>query len=76
MSESPYHKPCPHCGKHIDIYDLLDEMFAPITHTIGHAIKKLFALGKRSGGKSALQDANDAIWSINRWIENQERKAK
>ena len=71
---SVYHKPCPNCGGMIDVYDLLDRMFHPIPHTIGHAIKKLLVLGKRSGGKSAVHDAQDAIWSVNRWIEMQPKQ--
>lgn len=66
---SVYHKPCPHCGGLIDVYAIL-EMFGPISHSIGHAIKKLLVLGKRIGGKSADQDAKEAIWSINRWLED------
>ncbi len=72
--KSLYHKPCPYCGHLIDVYDILDRMFAPIPHVIGHAIKKLLVLGKRSGGKSPEHDANDAIWSINRWKEMQPKE--
>lgn len=68
---SVYHKSCPHCGRLLDVYNVL-EMFGPISHSIGHAIKKLLMLGKRNGGKPPIQDANEAIQSIERWREMQQ----
>lgn len=74
MDNSPYHKPCPKCQKALDLYDIL-EMYNP-PHAIAHAVKKLLVLGKRSGGKTAIQDAKEAIWSIKRWIEQWEAEEK
>jgi hypothetical protein len=41
------------------IQDALSQKSRP-----AHAFKKLWALGKRSGGKSYTQDLREAIWSL------------
>ena len=46
-----------------DAYDVLNS-FDPELEQLSHAIKKLLAAGDRSGGKTMLQDINEAIWSL------------
>lgn len=53
-----------------DAYDVLNAFYSkpedklPCQSQVDHALKKLLALGKRSGGKSLEQDINEAIWSL------------
>ena len=58
----------------VDVYDILDAYEVP--YNIGHAIKKLLCLGKRSGGKSIVQDLKEAIWTLERAVEIIESKAE
>ena len=59
------------CGKYarieIDFYDLANELDLP--DEVKHSIKKLWALGSRSGGKSKVRDLKDCNWQNNRAIE-------
>jgi len=52
----------PYIG-HFDVYDVLNA-FNPPSEQIRHAVKKLLVTGGRLGGKTALQDINEAIWSL------------
>lgn len=53
-----------------DAYDVLNAFYSkpedklPCQTQVDHALKKLLALGKRSGGKTIEQDINEAIWSL------------
>ena len=62
------------CGKfarvEIDFYDLANELNLP--DEVKHSIKKLWALGSRSGGKSMIRDLKDCTWQNNRAIERLE----
>lgn len=58
----------------VDVYDILDAYEVP--YNIGHAIKKLLCLGKRSGGKSIVQDLKEAIWTLERAVEIIEGKTE
>ena len=52
----------PYIG-HFDVYDVLNA-FSPPSEQIRHAVKKLLVTGGRLGGKTALQDIDEAIWSL------------
>lgn len=62
---NPYVKPLTERMKqnnNIDVYDVclafgLDAMRA-------HAVKKILVPGQRNGGKSAVQDIEEAVWSL------------
>lgn len=58
-------------NSYVDVYDIL-VAFDVRCPAIQHAIKKLLMPGQR-GGKSKLQDLNEAHLSINRAIELEER---
>lgn len=62
-------------GQSVDVYDILTafEVTCPATQ---HAMKKLFALGARSGGKTKVQDLEEAIWSLQRAVELEREKVK
>lgn len=64
---SHYFKRLPEGVKYIDIYMILD-LWEVTSQGIGHAIKKLFAPGKRHS-KSYLQDITEARDTLNRVIE-------
>lgn len=52
----------------IDIYRFL-ELFNVRDNALGHAIKKLIVPGMRGGGKPAEKDVQEAIDTLQRWIE-------
>lgn len=54
-------------GVELDVYDIAEAYDVPFI--LGHAIKKLLCLGRRSGGKSVLHDLEDVRDTINRAIE-------
>jgi hypothetical protein len=59
----------------IDFYRMYDMLKAGKVHEVGdsaieHAMKKLTALGLRSGGKSKIQDLEEAIWSLQNAIKD------
>jgi hypothetical protein len=62
-----YYKRLLRTETHVDIYRVC-ELFNVGGGPVEHAIKKLFALGKR-GAKDRRQDLLDAIDSLNRAIE-------
>jgi len=72
--KSPYHRL--NIFKHkdqIDFYDIIDILESNgdrIPHQIIHGIKK--RLYNDRGHKSPVQDKKEAVWSINRWIEENE----
>ena len=68
---NPYRKTIK--GVEIDVYDIIDA-YGVTDYAIAHAIKKLLCLGKRSGGKSVVQDMREAAWSIDRAAEIVESK--
>lgn len=55
---------------YIDIYEVC-RLFNVDDNTgaIHHAIKKLLVSGGRSGGKTKRQDVDEAIQSLQRWVE-------
>lgn len=63
--ENPYRRKIR--SETVDLYDIFNAYDIP--YGVGHAIKKLFCLGKRSGGKTALQDLEEAHWTLGRAIE-------
>lgn len=53
----------------IDFYHMYDQFKLGKPHEVGdsaieHAWKKLTCAGERSGGKSKIQDLEEAIWSL------------
>lgn len=56
----------------IDMYLLMD-LFEVSDHAVGHAIKKLFCPGAR-GAKTKQQDIEEAVWSLQRYLEIQNRR--
>ncbi len=54
--------------REIDIYRLL-ELFDVTDQALGHAIKKLMAPGKRGAGKTTEKDVQEAIDTLERWLE-------
>ena len=48
---------------YLDVYDI-DAMWPEENTAVVHARKKLINLGKRSGGKSKVQDIEEAIQSL------------
>jgi hypothetical protein len=59
----------------IDFYRMYDMLKSGKVHQVGdsaieHAMKKLAALGQRSGGKSKIQDIEEAIWSLQNAIKD------
>ncbi len=58
----------------LDFYTVWDAIKLGKNYQVGdsaieHAIKKGFAIGERSGGKSRVQDLKDMIWSLERAVE-------
>lgn len=71
MSDNKYARPFTKRMKDnqtFDVYDVLQAFDVPC-HKVGHAIKKLLAAGQRSGGKSELQDLQEALWSLQEAIK-------
>lgn len=64
---SHYYKKVPEGVEYIDVYRVL-EMFDVTNPSIAHAVKKLLVAGGR-GHKDLDKDVNEAIVSLNRWIE-------
>ncbi len=71
MSDNKYARPFTNRMKSTDNFDVYDVLTAfKVTCPMRqHAIKKLLAAGKRSGGKSELQDLQEALWSIQEAIK-------
>jgi hypothetical protein len=67
--QNPYNKIIR--GVQIDVYDVC-AAYHVTDYGVAHAIKKLLCLGKRSGGKGALQDLKEAHWTLSRVIEQLE----
>lgn len=63
MSDNPYKFTVK--GTTFDFYDLSDAINFEQS-AVEHAVKKLVALGKRSGNKSYMQDLHEAIQSLYR----------
>lgn len=52
----------------VDVYRVLD--LFQVTHPCAqHAIKKLLVPGNRGGGKTSQQDVEEALDTLNRWLE-------
>jgi len=60
-------------GAEIDVYDIL-RAYNIADPALAHAIKKLLCAGQRNGGKSARQDVEEALQSIENWIKNDSRE--
>lgn len=61
---------------HIDVYRVCD-LFNVTDPCLQHAVKKLLVAGGRGAGKNIQQDVQEAIDTLNRWIEMQnENEAK
>ena len=63
-----YHKNVAHL-KYVDVYRVI-ELFDVKDHAIAHAIKKLLCSGER-GAKDKIQDVQEAISSLLRYLEMQ-----
>lgn len=66
-SYSHYYKKVPQGVKYIDVYRVL-EMFSVSDPAIQHAVKKLLVAGGR-GHKDLIKDVEEAIISLNRWVD-------
>lgn len=55
---------------YFDVYDVLNA-FHPINEQVRHAVKKQLMSGGRLGGKSAIQDLNESLWSLSEGIKEQ-----
>lgn len=64
---SHYYKKIPDGVRYIDVYRVL-EMFNVSDPALQHALKKLLVAGGR-GHKNQEKDVNEAIVSLNRWLE-------
>ena len=58
----------------LDFYTVWDAIKLGKNYQVGdsaieHAMKKGFAIGERSGGKSRVQDLKEMIWSLERAVE-------
>lgn len=60
-------------GVKLDYYDLVDGLNIE-GEAVRHACKKLIYAGKRIGGKTRLQDLEEALWSIQRAIVQEKEK--
>lgn len=69
MNQNPYKFTVK--GTTFDFYDLSDAINFDQS-AVEHAVKKLVALGKRSGNKTYLQDLHEAIQSLMRAKEQYE----
>lgn len=54
--------------KEIDVYRVL-QLFDVTDQAIGHAIKKLLVAGGRGAGKDVSCDVQEALDTMNRWVE-------
>lgn len=63
---SHYFKDCPF--EQIDVYRVLD-LFNVADPCIQHAVKKLLVAGGRGAGKDISRDVQEAIDTLNRWVE-------
>lgn len=52
-----------------DVYDIL-RAYDITDPSHQHAVKKLLAPGQRSGGKGIVQDIEEAIWSLNCFLDH------
>lgn len=52
----------------VDVYRVL-ELFNVVNPCVQHAVKKLLCSGVRNGGKTETQDIQEAIDSLNRFME-------
>jgi len=52
----------------IDVYRVL-ELFNVTDQALGHAIKKLVVPGMRGGGKPAIKDIQEAVDTLQRWLQ-------
>lgn len=52
-----------------DVYDVL-RAFGITDPAHAHALKKGLVPGGRNGGKSAVQDLQEAIWSLEKYVEH------
>lgn len=66
-SYSHYYKKVPEGVEYIDVYRVL-EMFSVSDPAIQHALKKLLVAGGR-GHKDLIKDVEEAIISLNRWVD-------
>ena len=73
VKSSVYHKRVP--TSTVDVYRVL-RAFEVTDPCVGHAVKKLLVTGKRLGGKTARQDIEEAIWSLQRKLEMDDEDAK
>lgn len=71
MKEEPKPKPNPYVkpltermkkNNNIDVYDVC--LAFGLNAMSAHAVKKILVPGQRNGGKSAVQDIEEAIWSL------------
>lgn len=58
-------------GAKIDPYRIF-RIYGVTDPAIQHAVKKLLRFGRGNGGKGGRQDVEEAIASLNRWIEMEE----
>ena len=64
---NPYDFKC-QCGVKLDPYRIF-RIYEVADPAIQHAVKKLLRFGRGNGGKGGRQDVEEAIASLNRWIE-------
>jgi hypothetical protein len=64
---SHYYKKVPYGVEYVDVYRVL-ELFEVNDPAIQHAVKKLLVAGGR-GHKNLIKDVEEAIISLNRWID-------
>jgi len=69
-----YYKKVPSGVEYVDVYRVL-EMFNVTDPAIQHALKKLLVAGGR-GHKDLIKDVNEAIISLNRWIDMREEETR
>lgn len=53
---------------HVDVYRVL-QLFAVTDPCLQHAVKKLLVAGGRGAGKDIGRDVQEAIDTLNRWVE-------
>jgi len=73
VKSSVYHKRVP--TSTVDVYRVL-RAFEVTDPCVAHAVKKLLVTGKRLGGKSARQDIEEAVWSLQRKLEMDDEDAR
>ena len=59
---------------YVDIYRVL-ELFAVTDPCLQHAVKKLLVAGGRGAGKDIGRDVQEAIDTLNRWVEMRAEEA-